>query len=94
MITSNNLCSSRSHCCWRAPAQSGGAISVGIDEFKVVTSSGALAQPAVSLAGCQLLGNIATDSGGAISIISGSLSAQVPPPVRTRAVLCTGRRIR
>ena len=71
MSSSAGLCAARTH------AQSGGAISVGIDEFKVVSSSGALTQPAVSLTDCQLLGNMATDTGGAISVISGALVVQV-----------------
>lgn len=54
--------------------QSGGAISLGINEFKVLSSSAAVAPASVTIDSCQFSNNVAITSGGAINVISGVLS--------------------
>ncbi len=62
--------------------QYGGAISVGIDRFKVsgagTCGAGASAVPAqVQISDTTLTNNVASDSGGAIYVLSGAIGLTV-----------------
>lgn len=62
--------------------QTGGAINVGIDEFKASSSTGCGASSAVVVAQvlldtCQVTDNVASNTGGGINMLSGSLTMRV-----------------
>ena len=63
----------------RAALQGGGAISLGLDDFKDSASCSAAAPgaSAVTVTGCTFRGNVARLQGGAIALQSGTLSVQV-----------------
>lgn len=62
--------------------QGGGAISMGLDDFRTSAScvAPAPAPTAVAVTNCTFRGNVAKLQGGAISQQSGSLSIRVPSP--------------